>query len=302
MKGKAVVTGGAGFIGSHIAEALVNEGYETHVVDNLFAGYKEDVPKGAVFHEADIVDTEKMREIFSGAAAVFHEAARPRIPYSIDYPVESNEANVTGTLSVLVAARDAKVGKVIYAGSSSAYGTQTSLPLTEDMTPNPANPYGLQKLIGEQYAKVFSAVYGLPTVTLRYFSVYGPRMRSEGGYALAIPKFLQLRKEGKPLPITGDGSQTRDFTHIMDVVRANLLALRSEKVGKGETINIAAGRNVSVNDLVTLIGGERTYIEARPEAKDTFGDIRKAKELLGWEPSVMLEEGIEELKREYGIS
>lgn len=301
MKGKVVVTGGAGFIGSHLADALLAEGYEVHVVDNLFAGHREDVPEAAVFHEADILDTDKMREIFAGAVGVFHEAARPRIPYSIDYPVESHEANVNGTLSVLLAARDAKVGRFIYASSSSAYGNQDTLPLMEDMAPRPMNPYGLQKLVGEQYTKVFTAVYGLPSVSLRYFSVYGPRMRPDGGYALAIPKFLQLRKEGKVIPITGDGTQTRDFTHIRDVVRANLLALTGAKVGNGETINIAAGRNVSINGLVDLIGGEREYIPARPEAKDTFGDIRRAKELLGWEPTIMLEEGIEELKREYGI-
>jgi nucleoside-diphosphate-sugar epimerase len=298
---KVVVTGGAGFIGSHLSHALLEAGHEVHVIDNLFGGRKEDVPEGAVFHEADILDTKKMVELFEETDTVFHEAARPRIPYSIDYPLESHEANVNGTLSILLAAKEAKVRRVIYAGSSSSYGDQETLPLVETMTPRPMNPYGLQKLIGEQYARVFAEVYELETVTLRYFSVYGPGMRPDGGYALAMPKFLALRKKGESLPITGDGTQTRDFTHIKDVVRANLLAMESKKVGRGETINIAAGRNVSMNDLATLIGGERTYIPPRKEAKDTFGDIRKAKELLGWEPTVRLEEGVAELKREYGL-
>lgn len=301
MNKKVVITGGAGFIGSHLADAFVAKGYEVHVVDNLFAGNKDDVPAGATFHEKDILDTDAMREIFAGADTVFHEAARPRIPYSIDYPRESHEANVDGTFSVLLAARDAKVRRVVYAASSSCYGNQDTLPLVETMSPRPMNPYGLQKCIGEQYAKVFSEVYGLETVSLRYFSVYGPRMRPDGGYALAMPKFLTLRKDNQSLPITGDGTQTRDFTHIRDVVRANFLAMESGTVGKGEVINIAAGRNVSMNDLATMIGGEKEYIPARPEARDTFGDNRKAKELLGWTPEIMLEEGVEELKKEYGI-
>jgi UDP-glucose 4-epimerase len=298
---KAVVTGGAGFIGSHLADALLNEGYETHVVDNLWGGHREDVPQGAVFHEKDILATEAMREIFKDAEVVFHEAARPRIPYSIDYPEESHEANVNGTLSVLLAARDAGVGRVVYASSSSCYGDQAQLPMEESMTARPMNPYALQKYMAEEYTRLFADVYGLSTVSLRYFNVYGPRMRPDGGYALAIPKFLALRKNNEVLPITGDGTQTRDFTHIRDVVRANLLAARSEKVGKGEVINIAAGRNVSMNQLADLIGGEKAYIPARPEARDTLGDIRKAKELLQWSPTVTLEEGIAELKNELQI-
>lgn len=299
---KAVVTGGAGFIGSHLARALLAEGYETHVVDSLWSGKRENVPEGAVFHELDILETEKLTEIFKGAEAVFHTAARARVPYSIEFPKESNDTNVNGTLSVLVAAKDAQVGRVIYSASSSAYGDQATLPLVETMEAKPANPYGLQKYIGECYLRVFSEVYGLPTVSLRYFNVYGPGMDPEGGYALAIPKFLMLRARNEVLPITGDGTQTRDFTHVEDVVRANLLALRSPKVGKGEVINIGAGRNVSMNYLVDLLGGERTYIPARAEAKDTLADVSLAKELLGWEPTIRLEDGLEELKREHGIS
>jgi len=300
---KIIVTGGAGFIGSHLADRLLLDGHEVHVVDNLANGKREDVPEGAVFHELDITDTKKLKEIFDGAHAVFHLAALPRVTYSYDYPVESHEANIDGTFSVLMAARDANVGRVVYAGSSSSYGNQDSLPFTEDMRPRPVSLYSFQKYAGEEYARLFSENYGLPTVTLRFFSVYGPRMRPDGGYALAIPKFLESRKEGKLLPITGDGSNTRDFTHVRDVVRACMLAMESTHVGKGEVINIAAGRNVSVNALADLIGGEREYLPPRPgDAQDTFGDTARARELLGWSPSVTLEEGIAELKQEWGIS
>lgn len=303
MNGKVVVTGGAGFIGSHLSDALLSEGYEVHVVDNLAAGHREDVPERAVFHETDILDTGKLAEIFEGAAAVFHLAALPRVTYSFDFPAESHRANIDGTMSVLLAARDASVGRVVYAASSSCYGKQDRLPYTEDMRPNPKSLYAFQKLAGEELARLFSELYGLSTVSLRFFSVYGPRMRPDGSYALAIPKFLQCLKEGKPLPITGDGSATRDFTHIRDTVRACVLASRSDRVGRGEVLNVSAGRNVSVNDLAAMIGGEREYLPPRPgDAQDTFGDTQKAKELLGWEPEVSLEEGIAELKREHGLA
>lgn len=299
---KVVITGGAGFIGSHLADALVLEKYEVHVVDNLVNGKREDVPVEARFHELDVRDTEKLTHIFEGAHAVFHLAALPRITYSYDHPAESHEANIDGTFSVLLAAKNAGVGRVIYAGSSSSYGTQDYLPFTEDMQVHPMSLYAFQKYAGEEYARLFSENYGLETVTLRFFSVYGPRMRPDGGYALAIPKFLQSLKEGKPLPITGDGSHTRDFTHVRDVVRACQLAMESKNVGKGEVINIAAGRNVSVNMLAKLIGGECEYLAARPgDAQDTFGDTARARELLGWEPTIALEDGIKELKEEWKI-
>lgn len=299
---KAVVTGGAGFIGSHIAEALVAQGYETHVVDNLAAGHREDVPRGAVFHEVDILETTKLTEIFQGASVVFHLAALPRVTYSYDYPAESHRANIDGTMSVLLAARNAGVGRVIYGASSSAYGIQDSIPFSEGMRPAPMSLYAFQKYAGEELARLFAELYGLSTVSLRFFTVYGSKMRSDGGYALAIPKFLACRAAGKSLPITGDGSHTRDFTHVRDVVRACLLAAESSSVGKGEVFNIAAGRNVSVNALADLIGGEKEYLPGRPgDVQDTYGSNAKAKELLGWSPEVTLEDGIEELKREYGL-
>lgn len=302
MKGKAVITGGAGFIGSHLAEALLKGGYEVHVVDNLANGRRKDVPEGATFHELDVLETKALLPIVSGAHVVFHLAALPRVPFSYDHPVESHTANIDGTFSVLMAARDGKARRVIYAASSSSYGEQAVMPFTEDMRPNPMSLYSFQKFVGEEYARLFYSNYGLPTVSLRLFSVYGPRMRPEGGYALAVPKFLACAKEGKACPVTGDGTQTRDFTNVRDVVRAFMLAMDAESVGKGEVINIAAGRNVSVNTLVDLIGSTKEYIPKRPaDAVDTYGDIKKAKELLGWEPQVTLEEGIAELKQEYGL-
>lgn len=300
---KAVVTGGAGFIGSHIADGLLAQGYDVHVIDNLSGGKREQVPEGALFHELDVLNTEAITEVLRGAEAVFHEAALPRVQFSIDYPLESHRANVDGTLSVLVAARDAGVSRVVYAASGSAYGYQSVLPFREDMQANPVNPYGLQKYIGELYLKTFADIYGMQTVSLRYFNVYGPRMDPSGPYGLAIAKFLEQRSQGKPLSIVGDGEQTRDFTHIRDVVRANLAAMKSEKVGKGEVINVGTGRNVSVNFLADLIGGEeRTSLPARIEAQDALADVSRAKALLDWAPEVTLEEGIGELKREWGIS
>ena len=221
--------------------------------------------------------------------------------YSIEHPIETNEVNVGGTLNVLIAAKEGGVKRVIYSASSSAYGDQKVLPFVETMTPNPKSPYGLQKYVGELYTRVWSEVYELETVSLRYFNVYGPRLNPDGAYALAIGKFLRQRKEGKPLTIWGDGTQTRDFTHVRDVVQANLLAAESKKVGKGEVLNIGAGRNFSVNQLAEFIGGPVVHEPPRIEPHDTCADSSLAKRLLGWKPEIKLEEGIEELKREWNL-
>lgn len=297
----AVVTGGAGFIGSHLAGALLEKGYTVKIVDDLSGGSRDKVPQGAEFFELNVNETEKLTEIMHGATYVFHFAALPRVQFSIEHPLETNEANVTGTVSMLKAAHDAGVKRVIYSASSSAYGDQDVMPLTEDMKAMPKSPYGLQKYIGELYCRVWSEVYGLPTVALRYFNVYGPGASAEGAYALVIAKFLKLRSEGKPMTITGDGTQTRDFTHVRDVVRANLLAAESPNVGKGEAINIGAGKNASVLRIAELIGGPTEFIAARLEPHDTLADNTKAKALLNWQPEVTLEEGIAELKTLYNL-
>jgi len=300
-KKTAVVTGGAGFIGSHLVDALLAEGYAVKIVDNLSGGKREKIPDGAVFFEQDVNDTVALAKVMFGADFVFHLAALPRVQYSIEHPIETNRANVDGTVSVLQAAQEAGVTRVIYSASSSAYGDQNIMPLTEDMPANPKSPYGLQKYIGELYCRLWSDVYNLQTVSLRYFNVYGSGASAEGAYALVIAKFLKQRALGKPMTITGDGTQTRDFTHVRDVVRANMLAAHSEHVGKGEVINIGAGKNASVTSVAELIGGPIEYVPARLEPHDTLADNALAKELLGWEPSVSLEEGIAELKKEFHL-
>ena len=298
-----VVTGGAGFIGSHIVDALVARGDEVHVIDNYAGGKREDrINPKATYHELDIRDTAKVTDVMRGAANVFHEAALPRVQFSIENPVETFAVNVDGTVSVLKAAHDAGVKRVVYAASSSAYGDQETMPLHEELPAQPKSPYGLQKYIGELSCKLWNEVYGLETVSLRYFNVYGSRFDPKGAYALVIGKFLTQRAAGEQLTITGDGTQTRDFTNIADVVRANLLAAESPNVGKGEVINIGAGNNMSVNDLATLVGGAAIHIEPRLEPHDTLADNSRAKQLLGWEPQISIQDGVAALKKEMGLS
>lgn len=297
---KIVVVGGAGYIGSNLAEKLLEQGdTEVHVIDNLSGGKKEHVPAGAVLHVVDMRELEAIKPIIAGADTVFILAALPRVQYSIEHPVETNNVNVDGVLNVLVAAKDGGVRRVVYSASSSAYGNQEVLPLVETMPANPLSPYGLQKYAGELYARLFHITYGIETVCLRYFNVYGGKhMDPEGPYALVIGRFLKLHAEGKPLTITGDGEQTRDFTHLRDVVRANILAMESEKVGAGESINIGAGNECSINKLAGMIGGPVEFIPARHETRRTRADNSLAKELLGWQPETTLEEGIQELLSE----
>ena len=301
-KKKAVVTGGAGFIGSNLVAALVEAGIETHIIDRDPSFRRASLPKEAVLHEVDVRHYDDIFSIMQGADVVYHTAAVPRVPYSIEHPIETTDENVTGTVSVLTAAARAKVRRVVYSASGSAYGEQAVLPLVETMVANPVNPYGLQKYVGELFAKLWSETYGIETVSLRYFNVYGPGMDPNGAYALAIGKFALARKNNEPITIFGDGTVTRDFTHVSDVVRANLLAAGSPNVGKGEVINIGAGRNISIKALADMFGGEITYGPARIEAHDSLADNRKAKELLGWEPTVTGEDGIATLKKEMAIT
>jgi nucleoside-diphosphate-sugar epimerase len=293
---KVLVTGGAGFISSNLVDRLIKDGYKVIVLDNLSGGKRQNLNPKAKFYKVDICNLEKILPLFKGVDYVFHLAALPRVPFSIEKPIETNKVNVDGTLNVLFASYKNKVKRVIYASSSSVYGEQKTLPLKETMLPNPLSPYALQKLIGEMYCKIFANLYGLETVSLRFFNVYGPRMNPEGAYALAIGKFLKLKKEGKPLTIYGDGNQTRDFTHVFDVVEANILAMKSKKVGKGEVLNICYGKNHSINYVADLIGGKRVYLPPRKgEPRHTLGDNSLAKKLLGWKPKISLEKGIKEL-------
>jgi UDP-glucose 4-epimerase len=300
---KCIVTGGAGFIGSHIVDKLIERGDEVHVIDNFISGKRENLNPRAYLHEIDIREYEKLSPIFKGAKYVFHTAALARVQPSIKDPRTYNDVNVTGTLNVLMAARDAGVSKVIYSASSSAYGNQEKLPLHEDMEPRLMSPYASQKYFGEIYCKVFSKVYGLKTVSLRYFNVYGPRQTTEkdGPYATVVGIFLEQRKNDKPLTVVPDGKQSRDFTNIYDVVRANLLAAESPNVSNGEVINIGCGKSYTILEVAKLIGGPTIFIEPRLEPKHTLADISRARELLNWEPKISFEEGVAELKQEYGL-
>ncbi|MDQ3014408.1 MAG: NAD-dependent epimerase/dehydratase family protein [bacterium] len=297
MQNKVVVTGGAGFIGSNLVDSLVEKGYDVHVIDTLVGGYKEQVNPKATLHEKDIHNLQDIKPIVNGATYVFHLAALPRVQDSIDRPAETHEINVTGTMNILIAAKEGGVKRLIYSASSAAYGDQPTLPLQEDMPAMPKSPYGLHKYVGEVYAQVWADVYGLETVSLRYFNVYGPRQSAEGSYPLVIAKFLDQVKKGKAMTITGTGGQTRDFTHVSDVVNANILASESTHVGKGEVINIGSGKNNTIKEIAELIGGEIEYIPARLEPQNTLADNSRAEKLLGWKPQVTLKEGIAELKK-----
>lgn len=290
---KFLVTGGAGFIGSHLVDALIAQGGEVKIIDNLLTGKREYLNPKAEFLKLDIRNLDEIRPHFDRVEAVFHLAALPRIPISIENPAETHAINTAGTLNVLIAARDAGVKKVVYSASSSAYGNQDKLPLREDMPPNPLNPYAVQKYVGEIYCRIFAELYGLKTVSLRYFNVYGPRQHTDGAYAPVMGIFLRQKAAGEALTVTGDGEQTRDFTYVSDVVQANILAYESNRVGKGEVINIGSGKNYSVNAIARLIGGKIFHIPERlGEIKNTLADITLAKKLLGWEPRVDIEEGI----------
>ena len=300
-KKKMIVTGGAGFIGSNLSRALCESGHEVHIIDRDPSLRRATLPKEATIHEKDIRHIDDIQSIMKDADTVFHMAAVPRVPYSIEHPVETTDENITGTVSVLTAAVRAKVRRVVYSSSGSAYGMQEIMPLSESMPANPVNPYGLQKYVGELFAAMWPDLYGIETLSLRYFNVYGPGLDPNGPYALAIGRFLMAQKSGEPITIFGDGTIMRDFTHVRDVVSANVLAADSPNVGKGEVINIGAGRNVSIQALAEMFDVPIQYGPPRIEAHDSLADNRKAKELLGWEPTITLEDGITELKKEWGL-
>ncbi len=297
MKKKVVVTGGTGFLGSHLCTELSKK-YKV-VAANITR--ERTLPRDVTFIRADCRDTKALRRIFRGATYVFHTGARPRVQDSIDGPQETHDVNVNGTLSVLLAARDTGVRRVIFSSSAAVYGDQQSLPLKETMPVAPKSPYGLHKYIGEQYAQLFAEMYGLSTVSLRYFNIYGPGMDPRGAYALAVGRFLQQRQEGKPITITGDGKQTRDFVHVSDVVRANILAATSSKVGKGEIVNIGSGKETSVLTLARLVGGPIIYSAPRLEPRRSRADITRAKNLIRWQPNISIELGLKELKKLAGL-
>ncbi len=300
---KVIVTGGAGFIGSHIVDALVATGkYEVHIIDNLSGGRKENLNPKAFFHELDMREKDKLVPIFMGAHCVFHTAAIPSVQYSIEYPLETEDINVNGTISVLIAMKEANAKRIVYSASGgAAYGDQEKFPADEAMLPRPKSPYGLQKYVGEHLCRLWHEIHGLEAISLRYFNIYGPRQSDRGAYASVIPIFLKMRKKGEEMTITGDGKVTRDFVHVSDVVRANILAMENQTLGKGEVINIGGGKEQSVLEIAEMIGGPYKFIASRIEPQRSLADITLAKSLLGWEPKVSFKEGIMQLKKLSGI-
>ena len=278
----------------------MDEGFDVHIIDNLSTGKMENVNPKARLHKVDIREAEKLAEIFKGAKFVFHLAAIPNVQYSIENPKETNEVNLVGTLNILIAAKDAGVKRLIYSSSSSVYGDADILPISEKSEIKPKSPYALQKYNGEMYAKLFNQIYGLETVCLRYFNVFGMGQSSIGAYASVIAKFLSLKRENKILTIFGDGDQTRDFVNVSDVVNANILAAKSDRVGHGESINIGSGKKYSVNEIAKIIGGKIEYLPPRIEPKESLADITLAKFLLDWEPKVEFGKGLKELLQKVG--
>jgi nucleoside-diphosphate-sugar epimerase len=294
-----LVTGGAGFIGSHLAEELLRRGEQVRVVDSFITGRRRNLAhlSGAELIKGDLTDLEVARAAVAGMDCVLHQAAIPSVPRSVADPVTSHRANLDATLNVLVAARDARVKRVVYAGSSSAYGNTPTLPKHEDMVPQPLSPYALQKLVGEQYARMFTSLYGLETVTTRYFNVFGPRQDPSSPYSGVISLFISALIDGRPPTIYGDGEQTRDFTYVSNVVDGVLRACHAEV--SGAVINIATGGRISLNQLFGLLreltgsAVDAVYADARPgDVKDSQADISRARALLGYAPKVTLAEGL----------
>ena len=295
-----LVTGGAGFIGSHLVEELLRRGETVRIVDNFSTGSRANLPSQnrVDLIEGDVAEADVARRAVDGCDFVLHQAAIPSVPRSVKDPVSSNRANVDGTLQMLMAARDAKVRRFVFAGSSSVYGDTAVLPKREDMRPTPLSPYALQKFIGEQYCQLFTRLYGLETVTTRYFNVFGPRQSPGSPYSGVISLFVKALSEGQPPTVHGDGGQTRDFTYVGDVVNGVLRCCEAPNVA-GEVINVAAGGRVSLLELVRSLQRllhkpiDPVFAEVRPgDVRDSQADIFKARNLLGFDPVVSFEDGL----------
>ena len=295
-----LVTGGAGFIGSHLTEELIHRGHRVRVLDSLVTGKRHNLDHlhGVEFIEGDLADLSTCEQAVDGMRYVLHQAAIPSVPRSVQDPITSNRANIDGTLNLLVAARDAGIKRFVYAGSSSAYGDTPVLPKHEDMPTNPLSPYALQKLVAEQYCQMFTRLFGFETVTIRYFNVFGPRQDPGSPYSGVISLFSTALLTGRRPVIYGDGEQTRDFTYVANVVDGVLRACEAPRAA-GEVINVATGGRISLNELLRAMNRcvgtslQPTYEAARTgDVRDSQADITKARELLGYEPTVDLEEGL----------
>jgi UDP-N-acetylglucosamine/UDP-N-acetyl-alpha-D-glucosaminouronate 4-epimerase len=294
-----LVTGGAGFIGSHLVAELLRRGESVRIADNFSTGRRENVPADAVeVIEGDLADAEIARRAVDGCTYVIHQAAIPSVPRSVKDPVGSNRANVDATLQVLTAARDAGAKRLIFAGSSSVYGNAATLPKREDMRPAPLSPYALQKLVAEQYCQMFTKLYGFETVTTRYFNVFGPRQQPGSPYSGVISLFIEALSEGKPPMVHGDGKQTRDFTFVGDVVDGVLRACKAPTAA-GEVINVAGGGRISLLEVLrTLQNILKSHVEPtfdpprEGDVRDSQADIHKARQMLGYEPRMPFEDGL----------
>ena len=301
LSGIALVTGGAGFIGSHIARALVEQGVRVRIIDNLSTGYLDNLAEaGEVdFINASINDKDALKRALEDVEIVFHQAAIPSVPRSINYPIETHDASVNGTFSLLLAARDCKVRRVVYAASSSVYGDQAESPKRETMRPDPLSPYAVAKLVGEYYCQVFTRSYGLETVSLRYFNVFGPRQDPGSQYSGVISRFILALESGERPVIYGDGEQTRDFTYVSNVVDANLRAAQAREAS-GKVFNVANGESVSINEVLETLKKltgrmevNAEYAEPRSgDVRDSLADLNAAKSLLGYAPTLGLESGL----------
>jgi nucleoside-diphosphate-sugar epimerase len=293
MSGTMLVTGGAGFIGSHLVERLCGLGYLVRVLDNLSQGRAEWIHPAAEFIEGDITDLALCRRACADVAGVFHLAAMSKVAPSIERFEFCTEQNIIGTQNLLIAARDAKVRKLIYSGSSTYYGNGAA-PQAESALPNCLNPYAVSKYVGEQFCELFTRLYQFPTMSLRYFNVYGARQPAVGAYALVLGIFLEQWRRGEPLTIHGDGAQRRDFIHVSDVVEANLAAYASDV--QGTVMNVGSGSNISIQEIADLISPQQERLPRRQgDAEVTLADISRIGELLRWEPRVPFAEGLKQL-------
>jgi nucleoside-diphosphate-sugar epimerase len=301
MAQRYLVTGGAGFIGSHIARRLVADGDRVRIVDNLSTGLKprlEDLAASVEFLEGDLADSRVSDEAVQGVDFVLHQAAIPSVQRSVADPVGTNRANISATLNLLESCRKASVRRLVFAASSSAYGDTEALPKVEEMPPDPLSPYALQKLVGERYCRLYYRLYGLETVSLRYFNVFGPSQDPHSEYSAVIPKFISAMLANKKVTIYGDGEQSRDFTYVDNVVDANLSALRAPQAA-GQLCNIGCGERITLNSLVALlekilgVKAEVSYAAQRPgDVRHSLADITLAKRVLGYEPKIGVEDGL----------
>lgn len=298
---KHAVIGGAGFIGHHIVNKLIDRGDDVIVIDNLSTGYRENVNEKARFHHFDITDTVAVKviaDLLHDVDTVYLTAALARVQPSMEDPITFNKVNVDGVLNVLEAARKAKVRRVVYSASSSVYGETDVIPTPETTPDNPLSPYALQKYIGEQYCRLYSQIFGLDTVSLRYFNVYGEGMPLEGAYRTVLSIFGNQYKHDQPLTYTNDGTQRRDFTYVGDVVSANILAGDNLYPLNGDVFNVGNGNNFSVNEVMDMFGGPREFLESRIEPSQTLADNNKLRNKFGWEPKGDLPTFIEQYKKD----